>query len=301
MKSGKKRSIKAFLRDWDAGRFDLDAAAAEPYSAAPEGESAEGTAPPEESLPRRDVKAYRAVYPLLAAMLGAIMIVFLFLAVLDLPAFGKAGNPSENEVVRRYVESGLSETGAVNIVSGVILDYRAFDTLGESHVLFTGLAAVLILLLELDGKKEEPDLGLLRMKADSILGTAARLLIPVIVLFGIYVILNGHLGPGGGFSGGAIIGAGLILYAEAFGYEGLERFLNFRSFRIICLAALWFYSMSKCYSFFCGANGLHTVFTTGTPGRILSAGLILPLNIAVGVVVACTMYGLYSLFQRGRI
>ena len=98
-----------------------------------------------------------------------------------------------------------------------------------------------------------------------------------------------------------MIGAGLILYAVAFGFARLETKLNLRSFRIICLAALWFYSLSKCYSFFCGANGLHTIFSPGTPGRILSAGLILPLNTAVGIVVACTMYGLFSLFQRGKI
>ena len=67
------------------------------------------------------------------------------------------------------------------------------------------------------------------------------------------------------------------------------------------LGSLLFYSLSKCYSFFCGANHLETIFRTGVPGRIFSAGLILPLNLAVGTVVACTMYGFYALFQRGKI
>lgn len=51
-----------------------------------------------------------------------------------------------NEVSQRYIEKGLQETGAVNIVTGMILDYRAFDTLGESHVLFIATCTVLILL-----------------------------------------------------------------------------------------------------------------------------------------------------------
>ena len=77
--------------------------------------------------------------------------------------------------------------------------------------------------------------------------------------------------------------------------------LNLRIYRIVVACALCFYSAAKCYSFYCGANHLETIFRTGTPGAIFSAGLILPLNIAVGIVVACTMYGFYSLFQRGRI
>lgn len=139
------------------------------------------------------------------------------------------------------------------------------------------------------------------MQGDLILRVTAKVIVPVVILFGIYVILNGHLGPGGGFSGGAVIGAGLILYVIAFGFERLEKYLNIKTFRVIVLCALCFYSLAKCYSFFCGANGLESGISTGTPGNIVSAGLILPLNIAVGIVVACTMYGFYSVFKRGRI
>ena len=56
-------------------------------------------------------------------------------------------------------------------------------------------------------------------KNDVILQTVAKILVPPIFIFGIYVILCGHSRAGGGFSGGAIIGAGLILYLNAFGFE----------------------------------------------------------------------------------
>ncbi|MBR0082266.1 MAG: hypothetical protein IJP98_05970 [Clostridia bacterium] len=297
----RKRSLKERLRDWDADAFDLTNEIAGPMHPAPAAlPERPKDAEPEDALAAEDFRVLRRAYPILAALLGLMTVVFLLVAVFDLPPFGAAGTPTDNEVALRYVRDGMTETGAVNLVAGVILDYRAFDTLGESHVLFTALVAVLILLL----KAEDPaidDEGTLTLRQDRIVTTAASILVPIIVLFGLYVILNGHLGPGGGFSGGAIIGAGLILYAVAFGFSRLETKLNLGSFRIICLAALWFYSLSKCYSFFCGANGLHTVFSPGTPGRILSAGLILPLNAAVGIVVACTMYGLFSLFQRGKI
>ena len=66
-------------------------------------------------------------------------------------------------------------------------------------------------------------------------------------------------------------------------------------------AALSFYALSKSYSFFTGANHLESHIPPGTPGNILSSGLILPLNICVGLVVACTMYGFYALFRKGDL
>lgn len=301
MKNGK---LKEWFRAWDEDKFDLTEKAAGDMHPVNESKPPEQlTEEPLEGLEHREKTLFSRIYPILAVINMTVMIAFFLRAVIDLPAFGAAGSPADNEVIQRYVQNGMEETGAVNTVAGVILDYRAFDTLGESHVLFAALTAVLMLLLYPDEsyRKTAPDPGHDMIQNDRVVKTTAKVLVPITVLFGTYLVLTGHLGPGGGFSGGAIIGAGLILYSVAFGFARIERILNIRSFRTVCACALCFYSISKCYSFFCGANGLHTVFSAGTPGRILSAGLILPLNIAVGIVVACTVYGLFSLFQRGRI
>jgi multisubunit Na+/H+ antiporter MnhB subunit len=75
------------------------------------------------------------------------LIVFLFsYAVAEMPVFGSPDNPAFNEVPRRYLEHGLEETGAVNITSSIITDYRAFDTLGEATVLFVAIAAAVATL-----------------------------------------------------------------------------------------------------------------------------------------------------------
>ena len=123
----------------------------------------------------------------------------------------------------------------------------------------------------------------------------------MILMFGMYVVLNGHLSPGGGFSGGAVMGAALILYLNAFGSERMGRFFTLRVFRVISCTALTFYAVSKAYSFFTGANDLESFITPGTPGMIFSAGLIPYLNIAVGLVVCCTMYAFYTLFRKGDL
>lgn len=250
----------------------------------------------------KGITIFKRIYGCMAALFCLVLISVLLVTVSNLPTFGSAHNPASNEVVQRYIEEGLAETGAVNIVAGMILDYRAFDTLGESHVLFIAATCVMILLRkDRQGKKHAMKKITPQPKPDPILKAAATLLTPFILIFGIYIVLNGHLSPGGGFSGGAIIGAGLILAANAFGFEQTGRFFTRKTYSVISLFALLFYSAAKSYSFYTGANHIESLIPKGTPGAILSSGLILPLNICVGMVVACTMYGFYSLFKKGEL
>jgi multicomponent Na+:H+ antiporter subunit B len=253
----------------------------------------------------RVIKGFRVFYTIVSVACCAALIAILLTAVSYLPPVGNPNNPASNEVVQKYIEDGMQDTGAVNIVTGMILDYRAFDTFGESNVLFIATCTVLI-LLRVDKKKnlklaaaEARREQFYEPKDDSILQKITFLLFPVIVIFGIYVILNGHISPGGGFSGGAIIGAGLILYANAFGFEKLGKFFTEKTYKYISFCSLTFYCLAKSYSFFTGANHLPSGIPLGNPGDILSSGLILPLNICVGLVVACTMYAFYTLFRKG--
>lgn len=250
----------------------------------------------------------KRLYNLSSIMAGVIFIAILLATVFNLPSFGSGDNPASNEVVARYLEKGMEETGAVNIVAAVILDYRAFDTFGESAVLFLSVICVMMLLkrdknnvtAEYDREMQE-DEEFAKIRKDIVLKQVAGLLVPLIFLYGVYVILNGHLSPGGGFSGGSIIGAGLILYSSAYGHEKVHSFLNFKTFTAICVGCLLTYCGAKGYSFFTGANHIESHIPKGIPGNLLSAGLILPLNICVGMIVACTMYGFYALFTKGEI
>ena len=250
-------------------------------------------------------RGFRLFYKIASVICCLALIVMLLTAVSYLPPVGAADNPSSNEVAAKYIEDGLQDTGAVNIVTGMILDYRAFDTFGESNVLFIATCTVLILLRS-DKKKDKQQAEAEQRreqhyepKDDSILQRVTFLLFPIIVIYGIYVILNGHISPGGGFSGGAVIGAGLILYANAFGFEKLNRFFTEKTYKWVSFVSLAFYCMAKSYSFFTGANHLESGIPLGEAGAILSSGLILPLNTCVGLVVACTMYAFYTLFRKG--
>lgn len=247
------------------------------------------------------IKLFHKLYHATSIIFCLFLIALLLVTISWLPATGAVDRPANNEVAERYIEKGLEETGAVNIVAGMILDYRAFDTLGESHVLFTATITVLILLRLNKTEKDEAEISDRRFepKNDAILQLVATFLVPIIIIFGIYIILNGHLGPGGGFSGGAVIGAGLVLYLNAFGFKKTERFFTEKTYKWVCFFSLSFYCLAKSYSFYTGANQLHSVIPKGTPGAIFSSGLILPLNIAVGLVVACTIYAFYAMFRKG--
>lgn len=237
---------------------------------------------------RRSTYLYRAFSVLLTMLL---MVTFLAVA-LDLPAFGDPNAPTINNVSERYLEQGLKETGAVNAVAGMILDYRAFDTFGESTVLFAATMSVL-LLMRRSGKRFREEAG-----ESQILILVGRLVLPIVMMFGIYVVLNGHLSPGGGFSGGTVLGCGLILCALALGQAKMDEVLPASLITKLTVGCLLAYGAMKGYSFFTGANHVGWEIPKGVPGAIFSSGFILPLNICVGIIVGCTMYSFYTLFAE---
>jgi len=242
-------------------------------------------------------RCYNVMCVCVTAGIGGVMMY----TVSALPPFGDPSNPTNNEVPRKFLEDSIQDSGALNAVASMLFEYRAFDTLAEAAVLITAICAVLILLRN-DGPlnsfhafaREAAE-----VKQDIILKNMSFLLVGMVLVFGVYIILNGHLTPGGGFSGGAIVGAALVLYVSVFGTSHACRFLNYIVCCRILSASLLFYIVIKGFSFFTGANNIpFKLLPTGTPGSLFSGGLILPLNSAVGLIVACSMYMVFILFGR---
>lgn len=137
---------------------------------------------------------------------------------------------------------------------------------------------------------------------DVILKEIGKIVIPYVQIFGVYIVFNGHLSPGGGFAGGTVIGASLILYKLIYDSETVRKIINYK-FTIYSMSiAILAYGILKGYSFITGGADLHIFeIPLGTPGNILSGGMLLPLNIAVGIIVGFTMFAFYSLFDEGEI
>jgi len=196
-------------------------------------------------------------------------------------------NESTAKVGEYYINNGIEETGATNIVTSVVANYRGFDTLGEVTVLFiaaVGLGAVLAA-----GKKSKQ--GIKKVEpASLVVYTGCRFLFPLIILFGFYVFIHGHLSPGGGFQGGAIIASAFVLiYLACRGKRPsmvstkVIESLSGLAFVIIGLIGL-------------GAGGyfLMNFLPAGVPGTLLSAGIIPIIYIAIGFKVGSELTGVVN-------
>lgn len=182
----------------------------------------------------------------------------------------------KTKVGKHYINEGAKETGAVNIVTSVVVSYRGFDTLGEVTVLFIaaiGLGAVLTTSGREKMRKTEP--------ASLVLYTGCRLLFPLILIFGTYVFIHGHLTPGGGFQGGAIIASGFLLI-----YLGCrERRISQKASKLTeSLGGLVFVVIGLLGLVF-GGYFLSNFLPKGTVNTLFSAGIIPIIYIAIGFKV----------------
>lgn len=144
--------------------------------------------------------------------------------VAALPRPGDGAAPVHTHVAARYIEGGAQAAGADNLVAAVLLNYRAFDTFGEVVVIFAALAAVMAVLTP--AATDAPAHGRLDGHAPGgngagrpspVVAWIVRLTAPFIALFSAFVILKGHVSPGGGFQGGVILGSLLMLLSVVMG------------------------------------------------------------------------------------
>jgi multicomponent Na+:H+ antiporter subunit B len=79
-------------------------------------------------------------------ILSNILFITLFMvlaySIMQMPTGANVFVPSYNEIARHYLENGATETNASNIIAAILADYRGFDTLNETIVLFTSVVAV---------------------------------------------------------------------------------------------------------------------------------------------------------------
>ncbi|MXW38519.1 MAG: hypothetical protein F4Z65_09670 [Acidobacteria bacterium] len=154
-------------------------------------------------------------------LLGAAAFPALFLGLVlgmaELPEFGDPGSPASTHVSPRFIEDAAAETGAANMVTAVLADYRGYDTLGETAVIFAAGLGCLVILAAAGGRPNRPAAGMSHPFGSVILDAATRILVPVVLLFAVYVLIHGHISPGGGFQGGVLFGSGLIMMRLVWG------------------------------------------------------------------------------------
>ena len=138
------------------------------------------------------------------------------------------------------------------------------------------------------------------MKHNLILRVVAKLLIPIIVLFALYVQFHGDFGPGGGFQAGVIFSVAFILYALVYGYETAERVMPESVLRILASLGVLIYAGTGIATLLLGGNFLDYNVLAGTPVAGQHVG-ILVVELGVGVTVSSVMLLIFfSFVARGN-
>ena len=143
----------------------------------------------------------------------------LLFAVKDFPDWADPQAPASTHVSPHYITKSIEETSVPNVVTSVLADYRGFDTMFETTVVFAAGIAVYVLLRRprRKFKTDKPEEHQQQLPHQAlIVKTICRLLVPFMQLFALYVIAHGHHSPGGGFQGGVILGASFILLAISY-------------------------------------------------------------------------------------
>jgi multicomponent Na+:H+ antiporter subunit B len=133
-----------------------------------------------------------------------------------------------------------------------------------------------------------------------ILRVLSKLLIPLIMLFALYVQFHGDYGPGGGFQAGVIFGAAIILYALMFGLEAAKRVFPPRVLEFLMAFGILLYGGVGVVAIFEGGNFLDYSVLAHDPIHGQHLGILL-VELGVGITVASVMATLFFLFAgRGR-
>lgn len=188
-------------------------------------------------------------------------------------------HPSETltPTAEYYASHTAPDTGAANIVTAVIVTFRGLDTLGEVTVLFL-TAAIVALVLSGETAGVRPR----HWPVGELLQTGTRLLVPLIVLFGAYVFINGHLTPGGGFQGGAILASAVLLILLA---EPSRRFGHKLISRVESVSGLFYVAIGVLGLLLAGGFLDNRILPLGAFGALLSAGGIPLIYVLIGLKV----------------
>lgn len=270
----------------------------------------------------------KALTSILVVLFGSLLVY----GAMEFPPWGAPWSPASTHVSPRYIERAFEETTVPNMVTAVLADYRGYDTMFETIVIFT--AGVICIFLLRTFKPADPESRLyrhihtgitLRIKRGAkfpddsseferidttwtpyalIVKTTCRLIIPFIQIFSLYVITHGHHSPGGGFQGGVIFGASLVLFALAYDLRSALKRMGEKLIACLCTLGVFIYAGTGMLGMLYQGNYLDygvlaPIFGT-SEAQARSHGILL-VEIGVGMAVMAVMVILYyNLVSRGK-
>ncbi len=216
------------------------------------------------------------------------------------PNFPKFGDVDvQDRISLRFIERdamgdilyGITEdleSGAANIVTAIVVDYRSFDTLGEVTVLFISALGVALLLGGVSERRMT-----LSFKPNFMLRVGSRALFGIILVTGIYIIFHGHLTPGGGFPGGTMIASAILLL-----YLADDQFRSkIQAFKWMEGIAGSLYVILGIVGLIVGGYFLKNLLPNGVIGDLISSGMIPIVYMLIGLKVGSEIAGVIDHFM----
>lgn len=235
--------------------------------------------------------------PALSMVVTVIATLVVIYATFDKPRFGDPQAPVHTHVAPWYLEHTPEHIGIPNVVTAVLGSYRGYDTLGEVFVVFTAGIGVLFLLGSgrvLRSRENKTAIGL-GQRHYLIPRVVGRMLIPFILLFGLYVQFHGEYGPGGGFQAGAIIAAAFILYALLEGEWHALTVLPQKLLLGLMAAGAILYATVGFAGMLLGGNFLDYSVLASDPVTGQQLGILL-VEAGVGITVTGTLLTIFHAF-----
>ncbi len=222
-------------------------------------------------------------------------------ATFDQPRVGDPAAPVHQHIAPWYLEMTREAIDIPNVVTAVLGSFRGYDTLGEVFVVFTAGIGVLFLLDKPGARHGRTQTaGPVRLRHYLIPRLIGRMLIPFILLFGLYVQFHGEYGPGGGFQAGALIAASIILYSLLEGETRSLQALPRRVLTVLIAGGALLYGAVGVAGILLGGNFLDYSVLASNPVKGQQLGIIL-IEAGVGITVTGVLLSVFHAFAaRGR-
>lgn len=232
--------------------------------------------------------SHGALLPLLVVTITGAALVY---GTLDMPYFADPAAPVHMHVAPRYIEQSSTEIGIPNIVTSVLASYRGYDTFGEIIVIFTAGLGVLTLIGSFAGSSASGK-EVSGMEHHLVLRVIAQALIPLILVFALYIQFHGDYSPGGGFQAGVIFAAAFILYGIIFGIGRVNQLVRPVILQILMATGVLLYGGTGVASLLLGGNYLEYNVLHHDPIHGQHLGIIL-VELGVGITVAAVMLSVF--------
>jgi len=247
--------------------------------------------------PRKSGRIFAKFLGLLVA--GTLGCILLF-AAHDFPAWATLDSPASLHVSPYYITHTMAETSVPNIVTSVLADYRGFDTMFETTVIFiAGMAVILILRCFTTNDPNCPTELECPIEAiqSPIVTTISRMMVPFMQLYALYVIGHGHHSPGGGFQGGVILGASFILLGVSYDLDAILRRMSEKRNLLFASLGVIIYAGIGAICLPLGGNFLdYGIYSSAIPGLSPVAARshgIFGVEIGVAFTVMAIMIAIY--------